>query len=75
MIIVKPACEDDSKDIFTWRNDKRTREMSLTTDPVAWEGLDAEIKSTNRASITTFQEVGFSQVGEDSSLLHFQCKV
>jgi RimJ/RimL family protein N-acetyltransferase len=151
MIIVKPACEDDSKDIFTWRNDKLTREMSLTTDPVAWEGhelwfentlkndtrlllmcidtvinekicvvrfdlninralvsinlapsmrgnglakiclnaainflkthapsidsLDAEIKSTNRASIATFQGVGFSQVGEDSSLLHFQCKV
>lgn len=151
MIIVKPACEDDSKDIFTWRNDKLTREMSLSTDPVAWEGheiwfentlkndtrlllmcidtvinekicivrfdlninralvsinlapsmrgkglakiclnaainflkthvpsidiLDAEIKSTNRASIATFQGVGFSQVGEDSSLLHFQCKV
>ena len=151
MIIVKPACEDDSKDIFTWRNDKLTREMSLTTDPVAWEGhelwfentlkndtrlllmcidtvinekicvvrfdlninralvsinlapsmrgnglakiclnaainflkthapsidsLDAEIKSTNRASIATFQGVGFSQVGVDSSLLHIQCKV
>jgi RimJ/RimL family protein N-acetyltransferase len=151
MIIVKPACEDDSKDIFTWRNDKLTREMSLSTDPVAWEGheiwfentlkndtrlllmcidtvinekicivrfdlninralvsinlapsmrgkglakiclnaainflkthapsidiLYAEIKSTNRASIATFQGVGFSQVGEDSSLLHFQCKV
>ena len=151
MIVVKPACDDDSKDIFIWRNDKLTREMSLTTDLVAWEGhelwfentlkndtrlllmcidtvinekicvvrfdldknralvsinlapsmrgkglakrclndaiiffkthtpsidtLDAEIKSTNRASIATFQGVGFSQVGEASSLLHFQCKI
>ena len=151
MIVVKPVCEDDSKDIFTWRNDKVTREMFLTTDLVAWEEhelwfentlkndtrlllmcidtvinekicvvrfdldmnralvsinlapsmrgkglakrclndaiiflkthtpsidiLDAEIKSTNRASIATFQGVGFSQVGEESSLLQFQCKI
>lgn len=151
MIVVKPVCEDDSKDIFTWRNDKVTREMFLTTDLVAWEEhelwfentlkndtrlllmcidtvinekicvvrfdldmnralvsinlapsmrgkglakrclndaiiflkthtpsidiLDAEIKSINRASIATFRGVGFSKVGEKSSLLHFQCKI
>ena len=38
MIVVKPASEDDSEDIFTWRNDRLTREMSLTTDLVAWDG-------------------------------------
>ena len=151
MIVVKPACDDDSKDIFIWRNDKLTREMSLTTDLVAWEGhelwfentlkndtrlllmcidtvinekicvvrfdldknralvsinlapsmrgkglakrclndaiiflkthspsidtLDAEIKIINQASISTFQGVGFSQVGEEASLLYFQREI
>lgn len=151
MIVVKPVCEADSDVIFAWHNDKLTREMSLTTDLIAWDGhknwfentlksearfflmcidtdtnekicvvrfdldknralvsinlapsmrgkglakrclteaivflkkhipiinlLDAEIKRTNRASIATFQGVGFSQVGEETSLLHFQCEI
>ena len=37
MIIVKLVCEEDSNDIFTWRNDSLTRKMSLTNNPVVWE--------------------------------------
>ena len=46
MIVVKPVCEDDSKDIFTWRNDKVTREMFLTTDLVAWEEHELWFENT-----------------------------
>lgn len=38
MIVVEPACEDDSNEIFTWRQDRVTIERSLTTEAVAWEG-------------------------------------
>ena len=151
MIVVKPACEDDRDVIFTWLDDKLTREMSFTADLVEWDvhkkwfentlkrdtrlllmcvdtginekicvvrfdldmnqalvsinlapsmrgkglakkclneaiiflkahtpkidTLNAEIKSTNRASIAAFQGVGFSLVGEELSLLRFQCKI
>jgi RimJ/RimL family protein N-acetyltransferase len=38
MPYVRKANEDDSKDIFDWRNDKLTRQMSHTTDLIEWYG-------------------------------------
>ena len=151
MIIVKPACEDDSDIIFAWRDDELTREMSITTDLVELDEhkhwfkntlksdsrlllmchdavtnekicvvrfdldgnralvsinlspsmrgkglaksclteaiiflkksrplinhLEAEIKRINQASISTFKGVGFSQVRERLSVLHFQREI
>ena len=37
MVVVKPARKDDSKEIFTWRNDKVTRQMSVTTEAIKWK--------------------------------------
>ena len=52
MIVVKPACKEDSQTIFNWRNDKLTREMSLIADTVAWEGhkiwFEKTLKSETR---------------------------
>lgn len=38
MLNVRQATEADSEDIFAWRNDELTREMSPTTDKVGWDG-------------------------------------
>ena len=35
---VRKANESDSRDIFDWRNDELTRQMSHTTDLVEWDG-------------------------------------
>ena len=37
----RKATEDDCKDIFDWRNDELTRQMSHTTDLVEWSGHSA----------------------------------
>ena len=36
-ITVLRATENDSKDIWEWRNDELTKQMSITTDSVSWE--------------------------------------
>jgi|AntAceMinimDraft_12_1070368.scaffolds.fasta_scaffold66191_1 L-amino acid N-acyltransferase YncA len=36
-INVLRATENDSKDIWEWRNDELTKQMSITTDSVSWE--------------------------------------
>lgn len=36
-IVVNEATEDDSKIIFAWRNDEKTRAMSRTTNEIDWE--------------------------------------
>jgi hypothetical protein len=33
---IRKANEGDSRDIFDWRNDELTRQMSHTTDLVKW---------------------------------------
>jgi len=35
---IRKANEDDSRDIFDWRNDELTRHMSHTSDFVDWNG-------------------------------------
>ena len=37
-ISVRLATEADSKEIFEWRNDELTRQMSHTSEVVEWEG-------------------------------------
>ena len=36
-ITILRATENDSKDIWKWRNDTRTRQLSIKTDEVSWE--------------------------------------
>ena len=38
---IRKANENDSRDIFEWRNDELTRQMSHTTDLVEWDGHSA----------------------------------
>lgn len=52
MLNIRKVNEGDSRDIFDWRNDELTRQMSHTTDLVEWEGhsgwLAASLANTNR---------------------------
>jgi RimJ/RimL family protein N-acetyltransferase len=36
-IAILRATDNDSKDIWEWRNDELTKQMSITTDSVSWE--------------------------------------
>ena len=60
MINVRRACEEDSKTIFTWRNDEVTRSMFLTTDLVEWDGhqtwFEHTINNPNRILIMCLLE-------------------
>ena len=51
-IKLSQATENDSKDIWEWRNDEQTRLMSITTDEVSWEAHSAwyekSLKNPNR---------------------------
>ena len=38
MINVRRAHENDSSDVFKWRNDEVTQKMSHTKEAVEWEG-------------------------------------
>lgn len=38
MIKARIAEEKDSKTVYEWRNDATTREMSITTETIDWEG-------------------------------------
>lgn len=38
MLYIRKAKEEDSKDIFDWRNDELTRQISHTSDFVDWNG-------------------------------------
>jgi hypothetical protein len=46
------ATENDSADIWKWRNDTLTRKMSTTTDEVSWKAhsnwYNNSLKNTNR---------------------------
>ena len=35
-IIIAAATRDDSRDVWTWRNDPQTRAMSVATEEVSW---------------------------------------
>lgn len=51
-IVVRRAEINDSQDIFQWRNDELTRQMSHTTEKVEWEDhskwLEATLKNSKR---------------------------
>mgnify|MGYP001112773166 CR=1 FL=1 len=51
-INVREAAIIDSEDIFTWRNDETTRQMSFTTDKVDWSGhkkwLESSLQNNSR---------------------------
>ncbi len=51
-IKVRKASKSDSEDIFTWRNDDKTRKMSFSSDRVDWDGHSkwflSSLKNPNR---------------------------
>ena len=51
-IKIRSAEENDSKDIFEWRNDELTRQMSHTSEIIEWENhsrwYSNSLKSENR---------------------------
>lgn len=71
MIVVKPARKDDSKEIFTWRNNRITREMSITTEAVNWEGheiwFENILKDENRLLLMCILE----ETNEKVSVVRF----
>ncbi len=58
---IRKANDDDSRDIFDWRNDELTRQMSHTSDFVDWNGhsgwFAASLANKNRLIV----------MGEDES--------
>jgi len=54
-LTVSKATENDSADIWKWRNDTHTRQMSITTDEVSWEAhsnwYNNSLKNTAEVSI------------------------
>lgn len=50
-LTVSKATKNDSADIWKWRNDTHTRQMSIATDEISWEGhsnwFDNALKSIN----------------------------
>jgi RimJ/RimL family protein N-acetyltransferase len=65
MINTRIADSSDSKNIYAWRNDDLTREMSITTDHVDWTGhskwLASSLSDPNR-----FLLICESQVSNES---------
>lgn len=66
MLIVRTANEEDSKDIFAWRNDELTRQMSHKTDVIEWEGhnrwLLATLKNESRSLVMCEEEITLDKV-------------
>lgn len=51
-VIIYPATAQDARDLWLWRNDDRTRAMSITGDKVSWsehnQWFEASLKNPNR---------------------------
>jgi hypothetical protein len=60
MPYIRKANDDDSRDIFDWRNDELTRQMSLTSDFVDWNGhsgwFAASLTNKNRLILMCEEE-------------------
>lgn len=41
LIDVRPALNEDCRDLWTWRNDAQTRSMSISTEEVSWSAHEA----------------------------------
>ena len=52
LVSIHKATEEDSKDIWIWRNDEKTRKMFTSTEEVSWEAhkiwYDISLKNKNR---------------------------
>jgi len=44
--IIKLATTEDSRDIWSWRNDIQTRAMSITTGKISWESHSSWFKQS-----------------------------
>ena len=66
MPIVRRADERDSRDIFDWRNDELTVEMSHTTDVVEWDGhsrwFAASLTDHNKLLVICEEEITAEKV-------------
>ena len=60
MPYIRKANDDDSRDIFDWRNDELTRQMSHTSDFVDWNGhsgwFAASLTNKNRLILMCEEE-------------------
>jgi RimJ/RimL family protein N-acetyltransferase len=69
-ITVLRATENDSKDIWEWRNDELTKQMSITTDSVSWEThsswYEKSLVNTNR-----YLYIGFVNDNEKIGMCRF----
>ena len=58
---IRKATEDDSKDIFDWRNDELTRRLSQITDLVEWDGhsvwFNESLSNTKRLLLICEDEI------------------
>lgn len=57
-ITIREAQPEDSKDIWIWRHDKTTREMSISTDAVDWDS-HSDWFETSLLDKNTFLYIGF----------------
>ena len=74
-LTVRKATGKDSADIWKWRNDAHTRQMSITTDEVGWEAhsnwYNNSLKNINRylyvGTIDTTNKVGMCRFDIDAT--------
>jgi hypothetical protein len=74
-LTVSKATENDSADIWKWRNDTHTLQMSITTDEVSWEAHSSwynnSLKNKNRylyvGIIDTINKVGMCRFDIDEN--------
>ena len=74
-LTVNKATENDSADIWKWRNDTQTRQMSITTDEVSWEShsnwYSNSLKNINRylyvGTIDATKKVGMCRFDIDAT--------
>lgn len=73
VIRVRHAVADDSAEIFRWRNDPQTRQMSIVTDPVPWDRHVAWYQDALRRS-ERFLYVGESNEGVAIGVCRFDLR-
>lgn len=69
-LVIRRATENDSKDIWQWRNDPQTTAMSLNTDEVSWEA-HADWYAKSLENPDRFLYIGLSKQKEKIGVCRF----
>lgn len=65
VIDVRPALDEDCRDLWLWRNDAQTRSMSISTEEVSWSAHEAWFRDVqaDRARAILIGHIGEEKIG------------